>query len=77
MGKARSPLEAFWERPLRDLDALELAKLVEVSTPVIMKEDVGSPGAREAKNRGKAGSVESTADLRADRRAAKRSGTPP
>ena len=30
-------------------DALELAKLVEVSTPVIMKEDVGSPGAREAK----------------------------
>jgi lipoprotein-anchoring transpeptidase ErfK/SrfK len=57
-------------------DALELAKLVEVSTPVIMKEDVGSPGAREAKNRGKAGSVESTADVRADRSAAKRSGTP-
>jgi lipoprotein-anchoring transpeptidase ErfK/SrfK len=58
-------------------DALELAKLVEVSTPVIMKEDLGSPGAREAKNRGKAGSVESTADFRADRSAAKRSGTPP
>jgi lipoprotein-anchoring transpeptidase ErfK/SrfK len=58
-------------------DALELAKLVEVSTPVIMKEDLGSPGAREAKNRGKAGSVESTADLRAGRSAAKRSGTPP
>jgi lipoprotein-anchoring transpeptidase ErfK/SrfK len=58
-------------------DALELAKLVEVSTPVIMKEDLGSPGAREARNRGKAGSVESTADLRADRSAAKRSGTPP
>jgi lipoprotein-anchoring transpeptidase ErfK/SrfK len=57
-------------------DALELAKLVEVSTPVIMKEDLGSPGAREAKNRGKAGSVESTADLRADRSAAKRSGAP-
>jgi hypothetical protein len=58
-------------------DALELAKLVEVSTPVIMKEDLGSPGARQAKNRGKAGSVESTADIRADRSAAKRSGTPP
>ena len=57
-------------------DALELAKLVEVSTPVIMKEDLGSPGARQAKNRGKAGSVESTADFRADRSAAKRSGTP-
>jgi lipoprotein-anchoring transpeptidase ErfK/SrfK len=57
-------------------DALELAKLVEVSTPVIMKEDPGSPGAREAKNRGKAGSVESTAAKRADRSAAKRSGTP-
>jgi lipoprotein-anchoring transpeptidase ErfK/SrfK len=57
-------------------DALELAKLVEVNTPVIMKEDLGSPGAREARNRGKAGSVESTADLRANRSAAKRSGTP-
>jgi lipoprotein-anchoring transpeptidase ErfK/SrfK len=57
-------------------DALELAKLVEVNTPVIMKEGLGSPGAREARNRGKAGSVESTADLRANRSAAKRSGTP-
>ena len=57
-------------------DALELAKLVEVSTPVIMKEGPGSPGARQAKNRGKAGGVESTADLRADRSAAKRSRTP-
>jgi lipoprotein-anchoring transpeptidase ErfK/SrfK len=57
-------------------DALKLAKLVVVGTPVTMKEGPGSPGAREAKNRGKAGSVESTADLRADRSAAKRSGTP-
>jgi lipoprotein-anchoring transpeptidase ErfK/SrfK len=57
-------------------DAVELAKLVAVSTPVIMKEDLGSPGARQAKNRGKAGSVESTADLRGDRSAGKRSGTP-
>ena len=77
MGKAKSPLEAFWERPLRDLDALELDKLVKVSTPVIMKEGLGSPGARDTKNRGKAGSVESTADLRAGRSVAKRSGTPP
>jgi lipoprotein-anchoring transpeptidase ErfK/SrfK len=57
-------------------DALELAKLVGVGTPVIMKEDPGSPGAREAKNQGKAGSPESTADLRAARSAAKRSGAP-
>ena len=57
-------------------DALELAKLVAVSTPVIMQEDPGSPGAREAKNRGEAGSVESTAAKRADRSAAKQSGTP-
>jgi lipoprotein-anchoring transpeptidase ErfK/SrfK len=57
-------------------DALELAKLVEVSTPVIMKEGPGSPGARQARNHSKAGSVESTADLRAVRSAAKRSGTP-
>ena len=57
-------------------DALELAKLVGVGTPVIMQEDPGSPGAREAKNQGKAGSVESTADIRADRSAAIRSGTP-
>jgi lipoprotein-anchoring transpeptidase ErfK/SrfK len=57
-------------------DALELAKLVGVGTPVIMKEDPGSPGAREAKNLGKAGSPESTADLRAARSAAKRSGAP-
>ncbi len=57
-------------------DAVELAKLVAVGTPVIMKEGLGSPGARQAKNRGKAGSVESTADLRGDRSAAKRSGTP-
>ncbi len=57
-------------------DALELAKLVEVGTPVIMKEAPGSPGAREAKNLGKAGSPESTADLRAARSAAKRSGAP-
>jgi lipoprotein-anchoring transpeptidase ErfK/SrfK len=58
-------------------DALELAKLVEVGTPVIMKEGLGSPGARQAKNREKAGGVESTADLRAGRSVAKRSGTPP
>ena len=57
-------------------DALELAKLVGVGTPVIMKEDPGSPGAREARNLGKAGSPESTADLRAARDAAKRSGAP-
>ena len=57
-------------------DALELAKLVAVGTPVILKEDPGSPGAREAKNLGKAGSPESTADLRTARSAAKRSGTP-
>jgi hypothetical protein len=57
-------------------DALELAKLVVVGTPVIMQEDPGSPGARDAKNRGKAGSVESTADFRAARSAAKGSGTP-
>ena len=57
-------------------DALELAKLVEVNTPVIMKEGPGSPGAREARNRAKTGGVESTEDLRADRSAAKRSGTP-
>ena len=57
-------------------DALELAKLVEVGTPVIMKEAPGSPGARDAKNRAKTGGVESTADLRADRSVAKRSGAP-
>ena len=57
-------------------DALALASLVAVGTPVIMKEDLGSPGARQAKNREKAGGVESTADLREDRSAAKRSGTP-
>ena len=57
-------------------DALELAKLVGVGTPVIMQEDPGSPGAREAKNLGKARSPESTADLRAARSAAKRSGAP-
>jgi lipoprotein-anchoring transpeptidase ErfK/SrfK len=57
-------------------DALELAKLVEVGTPVIMKEAPGSPGARDAKNLGKPGSPESTADLRAARSAAKRSGAP-
>jgi lipoprotein-anchoring transpeptidase ErfK/SrfK len=57
-------------------DALELAKLVAVGTPVIMKEGPGTPGARDAKNRGKAGSGESTADIRADRSAAKRSGAP-
>jgi lipoprotein-anchoring transpeptidase ErfK/SrfK len=46
-------------------DALELAKLVGVGTPVIMQEDPGSPGAREAKNLGKAGSPEQgSADLR-------------
>ncbi|MGA2078601.1 MAG: L,D-transpeptidase family protein [Terriglobia bacterium] len=57
-------------------DALELAKLVGVGTPVIMQEDPGSPGAREAKNLGKARSPESTADLREARSAAKRSGAP-
>ena len=57
-------------------DALALAKLVQVGTPVIMKEAPGSPGAREASNRGKAGSVESSAELRAARNAAKRPGTP-
>ena len=57
-------------------DALELAKLVAVGTPVILKEDPGSPGAREAKNLGKAGSPESTADFRAAQSAAKRSGAP-
>jgi hypothetical protein len=43
---------------------------------VIMQEDPGSPGAREAKDLGKARSPESTADSRAARSAAKRSGTP-
>jgi len=57
-------------------DALELARLVGVGTPVIMQEDPGSPGAREAKNLGKTGSPESTADLRAARSAAKQSGAP-
>jgi lipoprotein-anchoring transpeptidase ErfK/SrfK len=57
-------------------DALALASLVAVGTPVIMREDPGSPGAREAKNLGKTGSPESTADLRAARSAAKRPGTP-
>jgi hypothetical protein len=57
-------------------DALELAKLVAVGTPVIMKEDPGSPGALQAKNSAKTGGVESTADFRADRSAANRSGAP-
>jgi lipoprotein-anchoring transpeptidase ErfK/SrfK len=57
-------------------DALELAKLVQVGTPVIMQEDAGSPGARDEKNIGKAGSPESTADFRAAQSAAKRSGAP-
>jgi lipoprotein-anchoring transpeptidase ErfK/SrfK len=57
-------------------DALELAGLVGVGTPVIMQEDPGSPGAREAKNLGKTGSPESTADLRAARSAAQQSGAP-
>ena len=57
-------------------DALALASLVGVGTPVIMMEEPGSPGAREAKNLGKAGSPESTEDLRAGRSAAKRSGAP-
>ena len=61
---------------LTNWDALELAKLVGVGTPVIMQEDPGSPGAREAKNLGKARSPESTADLREARSAAKRSGAP-
>ena len=57
-------------------DALELAKLVAVGTPVIMQEGGGSPGARDARNRAKTGGVESTADVRAGRSAAKRSGAP-
>jgi lipoprotein-anchoring transpeptidase ErfK/SrfK len=57
-------------------DALELAGLVGVGTPVIMQEDPLSPGAREAKNLGKTGSPESTADLRAARSAAQQSGAP-
>jgi lipoprotein-anchoring transpeptidase ErfK/SrfK len=57
-------------------DALELAKLVVVGTPVIMQEDPGSPGARDAKNTGKPGSPESTADFRAAQSAAKGSGGP-
>ena len=57
-------------------DALELAKLVVVGTPVIMQEDAGSPGARDENNAGKAGSPESTADFRAAKNAAKQSGGP-
>ena len=58
-------------------DALELAKLVAVGTPVIMQEAPGSPGARDAKKSSeKQAVVESTADLRAARSAAKQSGAP-
>jgi lipoprotein-anchoring transpeptidase ErfK/SrfK len=57
-------------------DALELAKLVVVGTPVIMQEDAGSPGARDENNAGKAGSPESTADFRAAQNAAKQSDSP-
>jgi lipoprotein-anchoring transpeptidase ErfK/SrfK len=57
-------------------DALELAKLVVVGTPVIMQEAPGNPGARDEKNAGKAESPESTADFRAAQSAAKRSGAP-
>ncbi len=57
-------------------DALELAKLVAVGTPVIMQGVPASPGLRDARSRAKAGGIESTADLRAERSASKRSGAP-